>query len=298
LVDLVDSNKPNQPNQPNYPITSGVLYRQLPINTMNKLLTETITITKSAGAAIMAYYRDRDSFSVTEKFPDNPLTYADLAADKLLRERLTALLPEAGWLSEETRDSPDRLDRERVWVVDPLDGTKEFVLGIPEFTVSVGLVEAGRPLLAVILNPPTGELYYGYRGEGVFLNGRPATVTNRTELPDAEIDASRSERKRGEFEPFETSLQIRTMGSIAYKLARVAAGQVDATWSRGPKNEWDICAGVLLIEEAGGVCNDLDDNLIMFNKSFPKANGIIADNGRLHQQIVDALAPYGAARKD
>jgi myo-inositol-1(or 4)-monophosphatase len=265
---------------------------------MNSLLSETIDITKAAGAAVMAYYRDRESFSVTDKSPDNPLTDADLAADKLLHEQLRELLPEAGWLSEETRDSPERLDRELVWVVDPLDGTKEFVLGIPEFTVSVGLVEGGRPLLAVILNPPTGELYYGKRGEGVFLNGRAVTVSDRTAFNGASIDASRSERKRGEFEPFEELLQIKTMGSIAYKLARVAAGQVDATWSRGPKNEWDICAGVLLIEEAGGRCNDLDDNLITFNKSWPKVNGIVADNGRLHEQIVTALAPYGAARKD
>jgi myo-inositol-1(or 4)-monophosphatase len=246
----------------------------------------------------MTYYRDRDSFTVTNKSPDNPLTDADLAADKLLNEQLMELLPEAGWLSEETRDNPKRLERERVWVVDPLDGTKEFVLGVPEFTVSVGLVEAGRPLLAVIFNPPTGELYYGMRGEGVFLNGRPATVSGRTTFSGAAIDASRSERKRGEFEPFEETLQVKTMGSIAYKLARVAAGQIDATWSRGPKNEWDICAGVMLIEEAGGVCHDLNDNVITFNQSWPKVNGIIADNGRLHDQVVSALAPYGAARKD
>jgi myo-inositol-1(or 4)-monophosphatase len=265
---------------------------------MNSLLSETIEITKAAGAAIMSFYRDRESFTVTDKSPDNPLTDADLAADKLLNERLMALLPEAGWLSEETRDNPSRLDRERVWVVDPLDGTKEFVMGIPEFTVSVGLVENGRPILAVIFNPPTGELYYGMKGEGVYLNNQPTAVTNRSEFAGASIDASRSERRRGEFEPFEADLNIKTMGSIAYKLTRVAAGQVDATWSRGPKNEWDICAGVLLIEEAGGVCNDLDDNPITFNKSFPKVNGIIADNGRLHTQIITALAPYGAARKD
>jgi myo-inositol-1(or 4)-monophosphatase len=265
---------------------------------MNELLSETIEITRAAGAAIMAYYRDRDSFSVTDKAPDNPLTDADLAADKLLRDRLLALLPEAGWLSEETRDNPDRLEKERVWVVDPLDGTKEFVMGIPEFTVSVGLVEAGQPILAVIYNPPTGELYYGQRREGVFLNDQPVTVSSRSTLAGAIIDASRSERKRGEFEPFEELLEVRTMGSIAYKLARVAAGQADATWSRGPKNEWDICAGVLLIQEAGGRCEDLEDNPITFNQSWPKVNGIIADNGRLHEQVLAALAPYGAARKD
>jgi myo-inositol-1(or 4)-monophosphatase len=265
---------------------------------MDNLLNETIEITLAAGAAIMGYYRDRNSFSVTDKAPDNPLTDADLAADRLLRQRLLALLPEAGWLSEETVDQPDRLDKELVWVVDPLDGTKEFVLGIPEFTVSVALVERGKPLLAVIYNPPTGELYHAYRGQGLTFNGRAQGTSPRRELAGAAIDASRSERKRGEFEPFEEALAIRTVGSIAYKLARVAAGQADATWSRGPKNEWDICAGALLVQEGGGRCVDLEDRPFTFNRPWPKVNGIIADNGHLHGQVLAALAPYGAARTD
>ena len=265
---------------------------------MNSLLNDTIEITLAAGAAIMNYYHDRGSFSVTDKAPDNPLTDADLAADNLLRERLLARLPEAGWLSEETVDQPDRLEKELVWVVDPLDGTKEFVLGVPEFSVSVALVELGHPLLAVIFNPPTGELYHAFRGHGLVFDGRPATTSRRGELLGATIDASRSERKRGEFEPFEASMTIQTIGSIAYKLARVATGQVDATWSRGPKNEWDICAGALLVQEGGGRCVDLNDQPFSFNKPWPKVNGIIADNGLLHDQILKALAPHGAARSD
>ena len=125
---------------------------------METLLANTIEITRAAGAVIMKYYRD--SFSVADKSPDNPVTDADIAADRLLHERLMALLPEAGWLSEETVDSPERLSKEFVWVVDPLDGTKEFVMGIPEFAVSVALTENGVPELAVIFNPTTGELFH------------------------------------------------------------------------------------------------------------------------------------------
>jgi len=243
-----------------------------------------------AGAAIMGFYQS--SFEVTDKKPDNPVTDADFAADNLLKEKLLARLPEAGWLSEETVDSHERLSKKLVWVVDPLDGTKEFVMGMPEFSVSVALVENGQPVLGVIFNPPTGELFAAARGEGMFFNGEPATVSGQTKLQGARIDASRSERKRGEFAPFEQLVKLTTMGSIAYKLARVAAGHTDATWSRGPKNEWDICAGVLMVQEAGGRCVNLDDADFPFNQRKTLVNGIIADNGHLHQMIVSALAPY------
>lgn len=263
---------------------------------MQQLLPETILATRAAGEAIMQFYQSQ--YTVTDKSPDNPVTDADFAADALLRGRLLALLPEAGWLSEETADNPARRNNRLVWVVDPLDGTKEFVMGIPEFSVSVALVDGGQPVLAVIYNPATGELFAASRGHGVFYNEEPATVSTRNSLAGARVDASRSEVRRGEFEPFTGLFDVNVMGSIAYKLARVAAGQADATWSRGPKHEWDICAGALLVLEAGGVCVDLDGEPIRFNKSFPKVNGIIADNGLLHEGILGAVAEHGAARVD
>lgn len=238
----------------------------------------------------MKFYRD--SFSVTDKSPDNPVTDADLAADNLLHEQLRVLLPEAGWLSEETVDSRERLSKELVWVVDPLDGTKEFVMGIPEFAVSVALVKDGQPELGVIFNPASNELFYAQRGKGAFTENGTAKVSVRDTLRAARVDASRSERKRGEFAPFESLVQLETVGSIAFKLARVSAGLADATWSRGPKNEWDICAGVLVILEAGGRCVDLDDQSFTFNRSFPKVNGIIATNGHIHEELLRVLAPH------
>lgn len=257
-------------------------------------LAETVRITRAAGDVIMRYYRS--PFDVHDKKPDNPVTDADFAADNLLNERLLALLPQAGWLSEETVDNPQRLDKELVWVVDPLDGTKEFVMGIPEFSVSVALVQNGDPLLGVILNPATGELYSAIRGQGLRFNDQAGSASDRISLQGAVVDASRSEWKRGEFDAFKELVTVNVMGSIAYKLARVAAGQADATWSRGPKNEWDICAGALLVQEAGGRCVDLNGDPFTFNRPGPKVNGIIADNGHLHQEIMDALAPHGAAR--
>ena len=263
---------------------------------MQQLLQPTIEIVQAAGDVVMSYYQS--SYDVKDKSPDNPVTEADVASDTLLKERLLALLPEAGWLSEETTDDPSRLEKTLLWCVDPIDGTKEFIMGIPEFSISVALVKAGKPVLAVILNPATGELYSAAKDAGFEFNGSPAQVTDRTTLNGAMIDASRSERKRGEFESFEADLQLKTMGSVAYKLARVASGQCDATWSRGPKHEWDICAGVLLVEEAGGAVADLSDRPITFNQSHPKVNGIIADNGHLHNEIAAAIKAIGPARKE
>ena len=263
----------------------------------DKIFDEAIKITREAGEKIMEFYQG--AFSVEEKAPNNPVTDADFAADQLLRTKLLALLPVAGWLSEETVDSPERLAKEYVWVVDPLDGTKEFVYGIPEFSVSVGLVQNGVPIFGAIFNPVRDEMFSAVKGDGLNLNGEPVTVTARDQFAGALVEASRSERKRGEFEPFEEIVSLLTMGSIAYKLARTAAGLADATWSRGPKHEWDICAGVLLVEEGGGRCVDLDNNAFVFNKSWPKVNGIIADNGVLHTAVIEALAPHrDTARTD
>ena len=125
---------------------------------MDSLFKETIQVTQAAGQAIMRYYND--SFTVRDKSPDNPVTDADLAADSLLKEHLMQLVPEAGWLSEETTDSQTRLEKRLVWVVDPLDGTKEFVLGIPELSVSVALVEDGLSIIGIIYNPISGIRIY------------------------------------------------------------------------------------------------------------------------------------------
>ena len=263
---------------------------------MQELLQDTLKITRAAGTAIMQYYKS--SFDVSDKSPDNPVTDADFAADNLLKEQLLARLPEAGWLSEETVDRPERLMHKLVWVVDPLDGTKEFIMGIPEFAVSVGLVEYGQVILGIVYNPPVDEMFYAVKDGGAFFNGNPVSVTQRNQLAGSIVDASRSERKRGEFEPFEETFDIRTMGGTAYKLARVAAGLSDMAWSRGPKNEWDICGGVMLVKEAGGRVVNLDNQDFTFNRPKTLVNGFIADNGILHEELIETLAPHrDTARK-
>ena len=257
---------------------------------MHHLLPQVIAITHAAGEVIKQFYQG--AFEVQEKAPDNPVTEADMAADTLLREQLRPLLPHAGWLSEETADNPARLACDWVWVVDPLDGTKEFVLGLPEFAISVGLVQAGEPVLGVVYNPITGDTYAAVRGRGLTHNGTPAHVSTPTRLAECVVEASRSERQRGEFAPFEQAVQVQTMGSIALKLARTAAGQTDATWSRGPKHEWDVCAGVLLVQEGGGVVVDLDEQPLRFNQPHPKINGLMATSAGMASAVANLLAPH------
>ena len=255
-----------------------------------ELIADVEAVTREAGNKIKGFYKG--NFEVEEKSPDNPVTKADKEADEYLKGALMALLPEAGWLSEETIDNPERLKKKYVWIVDPLDGTKEFVMGIPEFSVSVALVEDGQPVIGAIYNPITDEMISAVKGGGLNVNGQSGRASQRTELEGSIIDASRSERKRGEFEPFEQMFEIITMGSIAWKLARTGYAKADATWSRGPKYEWDICAGVLLVQEGGGHVVDLDGADFVFNKSWPKVNGIIATGTHLLDDVIRILEPH------
>ncbi len=209
------------------------------------------------------------------KVGNDPVTEADRAVDALLREML--LKDGEGWLSEETVDDPSRLEKRRVWVVDPLDGTREFVEGIPEFCVSVGLVEDGKPIAGGICNPATGEMFLGSVATGVTYNGKAARASQRSTLESALVLASRSETKRGEWEAFKNSgLNIVATGSVAYKLARVAAGLADATFTLTPKNEWDVAAGAALVLSAGGSVRMLDSSELRCNQKNPLLSGLVA----------------------
>src|SRR5580704_12297542 len=153
----------------------------------------------------------------------DPVTEADRAVDAVLRQNL--LRQGEGWLSEETVDNASRLDKKHVWIVDPLDGTREFVMGLPEFCVSIGFVENGKPAAGGIYNPATRETFLGAVDCGVLYNGQPVRPSQRTSLEGALVLASRSEVKRGDWKAFEKGgFKVQAMGSVAYKLALVSAG--------------------------------------------------------------------------
>lgn len=214
-----------------------------------------------------------------KKAGGDPVTEADILLDAVLKEAL--LEPSEGWLSEETVDDPGRLGKKRVWIVDPLDGTREFVEGIPEWCISVALVEEGCPVAAGICNPATEQIFLGSMEAGVTLNGRPVQVSSKTELMGAKILASRSEVRRGEWKRFEgIGFEIVPMGSVAYKLALVSAGLADGMFTLVPKNEWDVAAGVCLVKAAGG-CWEAPAQRRRFNQPDPLLKGLWAANTQL-----------------
>jgi myo-inositol-1(or 4)-monophosphatase len=243
---------------------------------------------REAGAAVMTFYRTR--LSVRDKGNDNPVTPADLEADRILRKRLLESHPDYGWLSEETADSADRLKKNRVWVVDPIDGTKEFIKGLPEFAVSVGLVEKGRVILGVVYNPATEEMFTAANGVGASLNGHPIAISGTSSLDQAVMEASRTEFRGGRFSDIRKKVsRIDPIGSIAYKLARLAAGQSDIVFSFTPKSEWDLCGAAAIIEESGGKISLPNGDPLLFNRIDTRFPGVAATNGLLHDQLLNLI---------
>jgi myo-inositol-1(or 4)-monophosphatase len=225
------------------------------------------------------------------KVGHDPVTEADRALDAVLRKEL--LRDGEGWLSEESVDDPIRLQRSRVWVVDPLDGTREFVKGIPEFCTSIGYVENGRPVAGGIYNPATDETFLGAIDCGVTYNGTPAEASQRRTLDGALVLASRSEVKRGEWKPFEnTALKIRPMGSVAYKLALVSAGLADITFTLTPKNEWDVVAGAALVLSGGGFVSTLEKTDLTANRRDPLLSGLLASGPFLREELLALVGPH------
>jgi myo-inositol-1(or 4)-monophosphatase len=253
---------------------------------MDKCLEVLIAAVREAGCAVVEMRKQ--GVSVSTKMNNDVLTQADLLANQILKSRLSAAYPQDGWLSEESVDDVRRLQCKRAWVVDPIDGTREYIEGVPEYAVSVALVDSGVPVLACVYNPETDELFSAQHGAGTFLNGKRVQCKQSCQ-DQLVLLASRSECKRGEWERF-TGEEIKPIGSIAYKLALVAAGYADATFSLGPKSEWDIAAGVLLVSEAGGVVTDKTRHSFLFNQENVIVNGIIASSSHSARRVMAAIS--------
>src|SRR5688572_19276644 len=252
---------------------------------------------RAAGEIALHYFGT--DLVVQHKSPDQPLTAADLEVDARLREVLLGARPEDGWLSEETADGPDRLRRRRVWIVDPIDGTRSFIAGRPEFAISIGLAEDGAAVVGVVYNPARDELFWAIRGAGAYVQegsgaAERLAVSERQPGQPAVMLASRSEIAAGGFDPFHDGWSIEPLGSTAYKLALIAWGRGEIFLSRGPKSEWDVCGGVLLVQEAGGRVTDVDGREPRFNRALPCMHGLVATNGVLHDTLLQwthALPP-------
>jgi myo-inositol-1(or 4)-monophosphatase len=223
-----------------------------------------------------------------EKVPGSPVCTADLAVDAFLKRELAVLLPAAGWLSEETVDHPERLERGLCWLVDPIDGTRDFIRGRPGWAVSVALVSAGKPLLATLVAPARDEVWSATAGQGAWLNGRLLAASTRTELAGARVPTS-------SLPPEDEDLaMVEKPNSIALRIAMVADDRADLLATLRWGYEWDVAAATLIAREAGAAVSDAFGKPLSYNKRDPRAFGVLVTSPALHQAAVERLADRAA----
>ncbi len=242
---------------------------------------------REAGSVIMS--RFRGVFDVRDKGRNNLVTTADIEANQQIREIVQSQFPQDGWLSEEDKDSSHRLVSSRVWVVDPIDGTKEFIEGIGQFAVSVGFVVDGAPKAAAVYNPVENSLYRAAAGQGAYLNDQRIRVNPCSGVDGALLLVSRSEPKQ-KFQIFLERCRIEPVGSIANRLAKVAGGDGDGTLTFRSIHDWDICGGALIVEEAGGRVVDASGNSLVFNRRDTRHRGIVAADRPLAKELQQMVA--------
>lgn len=223
-----------------------------------------------------------------EKKPGEPVCEADLALDAMLRDSLTAIDPSAGWLSEETADTVHRLDLARVWVVDPIDGTRDYLRGRTGWAVSVALVEHGAVRLGILAAPARNETWIAVAGRGATRNGRRLAAGGRNLLPGARVPADHLPRVDRDL------AMVEKPNSIALRMAMVAADEADLVATVRWGNEWDIAAAALIASEAGAEVSDALGQPLLFNRPRPTAFGVLCCAPGIHAAAVDRLS--GRAR--
>jgi myo-inositol-1(or 4)-monophosphatase len=222
------------------------------------------------------------------KAGSSPVSEADLAVDKLLSQRLPPLVPGAAWLSEETEDNPARLNAKKVWVVDPIDGTRAFLDNRPDWTVSIALVEDGRPAVAALYAPITDEMFLATLGGGATRNGIALKIQPGEGLSGMRIAGPKSHLDRlCEIEPL-VRPQPKVF-SLALRATRVASGEFDAALASRNSHDWDLAAADLLVHEAGGAITDLDGAVITYNRPDPVHGTLIAAGPGRHRALIDVL---------
>ncbi len=238
---------------------------------------------RAAGAVTMSFFGRQPEIFI--KANDSPVTAADLAANDLLAERLRAARPDYGWLSEESHDSGDRLTRTRSFVIDPIDGTREFIAGGPVWTISLAVVEAGRPIAAALYAPVRDEMFLAAAGAGTTLNGARLRVGNRTDLEGARLSGPRSLFRVLAEDGERLKLNVRYYASLAYRIALVASGRLDGAAAKGSSQDWDLAAADLLVHEAGGMVTSSDGEELRYDRADTGHLPIVAAGPGLHPAL-------------
>jgi len=240
-------------------------------------LTRLEAVAREAGDIAMAYFRRgaRTAAEISYKGGGSPVTEADFAVDRFLFEKMRGLAPGAGWLSEETADSDDRLSRDCLVIVDPIDGTHAFTRGDERWAVSIALIEGGRPVAGVVHAPAREETFTAARGRGAFLNGERLASATRSALAGALIIAPRPLHARLAALPQNVSIAPRTP-SLALRLVDIAAGRHDLVISSPNARDWDIAAADIILREAGVALEEVDGGEITYNRSSSKRGMLVA----------------------
>jgi myo-inositol-1(or 4)-monophosphatase len=247
----------------------------------NAFLDALCGISHDAGQVALGRFKTR--FDTWEKSPGNPVSEVDLAVDQFLKERLSALDPEAAWLSEETLDNPDRLAKARVWIVDPIDGTRDFVRGRSGWAISIALAEGGRVTHAVLDAPVLGHKWTAVAGQGAYKDGALMRASQCTALAGARVPADSLPKVDSDL------TCVDKPNSIAIRIAMVANDDADLVAALRPSNEWDVAAASLILQEAGGVITDAHGLGFAFNTAGAQMEGLAASGHALHAQVVDRL---------
>lgn len=227
--------------------------------------------------------------TVEYKAGNSPVTNADLAADALLTERLRSARPDYGWLSEETVDSAERLSRDRVFVVDPIDGTRAFLKDRPWWAVSIAVVEAGRPTAGVVFAPDVDELYAAAAGAGATLNGRPIRPSDRDVVEGAGMIGDVRMFEHPSWPVPWPSMRIEARNSTAYRMCLVASGAFDAAVALAPKADWDLAAADLIAAEAGAYSGDHLGRGFLYNGPDPQQASLVCAAPRLAPLILNRV---------
>jgi len=223
-----------------------------------------------------------------EKVPGSPVCTADFAVDAFLKRELAALLPAAGWLSEETVDHPERLERGLCWLVDPIDGTRDFIRGRSGWAVSVALISEGKPLIGTLVAPAREEVWSATAGQGAWLNGHRLAASTRAELAGARVPADSLPREDHDL------AMVEKPNSIALRIAMVADGRADLLATLRWGFEWDVAAATLIAREAGAAVSDAFGQPLSYNKRDPRAFGVLVSAPAIHQAAIERLADRAA----
>jgi myo-inositol-1(or 4)-monophosphatase len=220
------------------------------------------------------------------KFESSPVSDADIAVDRLLRERLTDADARIGWLSEESVDDPSRLDARYVWIVDPIDGTRAYLASAPDWTVSAALVDNGRPIAACLYAPVTDEFFMATANQGATCNGTPIAITDGSTLDHVRVAGPRSMVERlAAVQPSLTA--VPRVRSLALRLARLAHGACDIAIAGGNSHDWDLAAADLLVHEAGGVLTPVGGGAVIYNRPVPRHGMLIAAGRSRHAMLIE-----------